>query len=217
VIARRVLFATAHSLDHSCPQRKFACEAPTLSTKTILTMASDNHLANEHTSANNWSTDQNVTECNEREVIGLMPQLCFAKRLSGPNTIQTHHHYSVCPARYGTRYTRMFLQALNQLERQSTPSVTPASLFSIPVVKSARRPNHSPQIQTFISSSMQRPNSLCCDTSTTCQMSQQYKSRRMGFSGGHATMAAPQQPSRRTSTSWPSYRESTILRSLARS
>jgi hypothetical protein len=46
---------------------------------TILTMASDNHLSNERTSANNCPTDQNVTECNEREVICLMPQLRFAK------------------------------------------------------------------------------------------------------------------------------------------
>jgi hypothetical protein len=180
-------------------------------------MASDDHLANEHTAANNYPTDQDVTECNEREVIGLMPQLCFAKRLSGPNTMQRHHHYSVCPARYGTRYTRMSSETLYQLERQTTPSVTPASLFSIPVGKSAKRPNHSPQIRTFISSSMQRPNSLCCDTSTTCQMSQQYKLRRMGFCGGHADMTAPRQPWRRTLTSCLSYRVSTILRSLARS
>ena len=109
----------------------------------------------------------------------------------------------------------MSLQALYQLERQTPPNFTPASLFSIPVGKSARRPNPLHRNQTFISSSMQRPNSLCYGTSTTCQMSQQYKSRRGVFSGGHATVAAPLQPSRRTLTSCLSYRVSTSLRSLA--
>ena len=42
-------------------------------------MASDSHLANEHSSPKDYHTEKEATECNEREVIGLKLQMCFAK------------------------------------------------------------------------------------------------------------------------------------------